>query len=128
MCIVAFAWQVLDDTPLCLISNRDEFYQRPTVALQQWEHSPIVAGEEFQSRGTMEGGTESRRWGGIKKFLKGGDQKNLARSRISLCRTCVWIDNPTKFVQLGGRILHPRLCHKIESAPLLFLCLEQGRE
>ena len=29
MCIVAIAWQVLDEMPLCLISNRDEFYQRP---------------------------------------------------------------------------------------------------
>jgi hypothetical protein len=28
MCIVAIAWQVLDEMPLCLISNRDEFYQR----------------------------------------------------------------------------------------------------
>ncbi|WP_204319230.1 NRDE family protein, partial [Escherichia coli] len=26
MCIVALAWHVLDDMPLCLISNRDEFY------------------------------------------------------------------------------------------------------
>ncbi|NAS06950.1 hypothetical protein GPS47_15555 [Acinetobacter haemolyticus] len=25
MCIVAFAWHVLEDMPLCLISNRDEF-------------------------------------------------------------------------------------------------------
>ena len=31
MCIVALAWQLLDELPLCLISNRDEFYQRPTV-------------------------------------------------------------------------------------------------
>ena len=33
MCIVAFAWQVLDDLPLCLISNRDEFYQKILTVL-----------------------------------------------------------------------------------------------
>ncbi len=43
MCIVALAWQVLTDTPLCLISNRDEFYRRPTAALAAWPDSPIVA-------------------------------------------------------------------------------------
>ncbi|EPQ1660097.1 NRDE family protein, partial [Acinetobacter baumannii] len=39
MCIVALAWHVLDDMPLCLISNRDEFYHRPTALLYQWEHT-----------------------------------------------------------------------------------------
>lgn len=33
MCIVALAWQVLPKTPLLLISNRDEFYARPTLPL-----------------------------------------------------------------------------------------------
>ena len=42
MCIVALAWQVLDRMPLCLISNRDEFYQRPTQVLNHWENSPVL--------------------------------------------------------------------------------------
>ncbi|EPT7260268.1 NRDE family protein, partial [Acinetobacter baumannii 21072] len=52
MCIVALAWHVLDDMPLCLISNRDEFYHRPTALLHQWEHTPIIAGQDLQSGGT----------------------------------------------------------------------------
>ena len=36
MCIVALAWRVLDQSSLCLISNRDEFYRRPTAALAAW--------------------------------------------------------------------------------------------
>ncbi|MDU6101922.1 MAG: NRDE family protein, partial [Acinetobacter sp.] len=42
MCIVALAWHVLDDMPLCLMSNRDEFYHRPTALLHQWQHTPII--------------------------------------------------------------------------------------
>ena len=26
MCIVALAWQVVEGLPICLLSNRDEFY------------------------------------------------------------------------------------------------------
>ena len=52
MCIVAFAWHVLDDMPLCLISNRDEFYYRPSAVLHQWEASSIIAGQDLQSGGT----------------------------------------------------------------------------
>ncbi|MDN5541380.1 MAG: NRDE family protein, partial [Acinetobacter sp.] len=55
MCIVAIAWQVLDEMPLCLISNRDEFYQRPSSHLKQWENSPIIAGQDLQSGGTWMG-------------------------------------------------------------------------
>ncbi|MDO5102329.1 MAG: NRDE family protein [Lautropia sp.] len=36
MCLVALAWQHLPGMPLCLISNRDEFYARPTAGLAPW--------------------------------------------------------------------------------------------
>ena len=52
MCIVALAWQVLDDMPLCLISNRDEFYQRPASQIHSWAQSLIIAGQDLQSGGT----------------------------------------------------------------------------
>ena len=32
MCIVAIAWQLFDELPLVLLSNRDEFLQRPTAS------------------------------------------------------------------------------------------------
>ena len=62
MCIVALAWQVLADTPLCLLSNRDEFYRRPTAALAAWSDSPIVAGQDLESGGTWMGITPAGRW------------------------------------------------------------------
>ena len=41
MCIVAIAWQLFDELPLVLLSNRDEFLQRPTESLHQWSDQPI---------------------------------------------------------------------------------------
>ncbi|MFV5490902.1 NRDE family protein [Acinetobacter sp. ASP199] len=81
MCIVALAWRVLDNTPLCLISNRDEFYQRPTAALHAWEGSPIIAGQDLQSGGTWMGVTASGRWAVITNFRDGQDQKSYPTSR-----------------------------------------------
>ncbi|WP_286833830.1 MULTISPECIES: NRDE family protein [Acinetobacter] len=81
MCIVALAWRVLDDTPLCLISNRDEFYQRPTAALHAWQNSPIIAGQDLQSGGTWMGMTAAGRWAVITNFRDGQDQKSYPTSR-----------------------------------------------
>ncbi|QIC68198.1 NRDE family protein [Acinetobacter schindleri] len=81
MCIVVLAWRVLDDTPLCLISNRDEFYQRPTAALHAWQNSPIIAGQDLQSGGTWMGVTATGRWAVITNFRDGQDQKSYPTSR-----------------------------------------------
>lgn len=55
MCIVAIAWQLFDELPLVLLSNRDEFLQRPTEPLHQWSDHPIYAGRDRQSGGTWLG-------------------------------------------------------------------------
>lgn len=55
MCIVAIAWQLFDELPLVLLSNRDEFLQRPTELLHQWEDKPVFAGRDVQSGGTWLG-------------------------------------------------------------------------
>ena len=55
MCIVAIAWQLFDELPLVLLSNRDEFLQRPTEPLHQWADKPVYAGRDKQSGGTWLG-------------------------------------------------------------------------
>ncbi|TXD96166.1 NRDE family protein [Psychrobacter frigidicola] len=55
MCIVAITWQLFDELPLVLLSNRDEFLQRPTEPLHQWLDKPIYAGRDSQSGGTWLG-------------------------------------------------------------------------
>lgn len=100
MCIVALAWQVLDDTPLCLISNRDEFYQRPTSGLKTWQNSSIIAGQDLQSCGTWMGVTESGRWAVVTNFRDGTDQKKYQTSRGQLIQRFLQSDlTPIRFAQ-----------------------------
>lgn len=55
MCIVAIAWQLFEDMPLLLLSNRDEFLARPTAPEHQWGDAPIYAGRDNKSGGTWLG-------------------------------------------------------------------------
>lgn len=100
MCIVAFAWHVLDDMPLCLISNRDEFYHRPSTPLHQWENHPIVAGQDLQSGGTWLGVTASGRWAIVTNFRNGRDQNHYETSRGKLIQDFLESDlAPIRFAQ-----------------------------
>ena len=100
MCIVAFAWHVLDDMPLCLISNRDEFYHRPSAPLHQWENRPIVAGQDLQSGGTWMGVTESGRWAIVTNFRNGRDKNQYSTSRGHLIQDFLESDlAPFRFAQ-----------------------------
>ena len=100
MCIVALAWQVLDELPLCLISNRDEFYHRPSVGLHGWENSPIVAGQDLQSGGTWMGVTAAGRWAIVTNFRNAQDKTTYSTSRGHLIQA--FLDNdltPIRFAQ-----------------------------
>lgn len=100
MCIVAIAWQVLDEMPLCLISNRDEFYQRPSSHLKQWENSPIIAGQDLQSGGTWMGITPIGRWAVLTNFRDGKDQTSYPTSRGHLIQSFLESEQiPIRFAQ-----------------------------
>ena len=100
MCIVAIAWQVLDEMPLCLISNRDEFYQRPSSHLKQWENSPIIAGQDLQSGGTWMGITPTGRWAVLTNFRDGKDQTSYPTSRGHLIQSFLESEQtPIRFAQ-----------------------------
>ncbi|WOE30526.1 MULTISPECIES: NRDE family protein [unclassified Acinetobacter] len=81
MCIVAIAWQLLDDLPLCLLSNRDEFYARPTQQLGFWHNSPVIAGQDLTSGGTWMGVTLTGRWAVITNFRDGHERAHYSTSR-----------------------------------------------
>lgn len=100
MCIVAFAWHVLNDMPLCLISNRDEFYHRPSTVLQQWRDSPIIAGQDLPSGGTWMGVTAQGRWAIVTNFRNAKDQKHYVTSRGHLIQEFLESDvKPIRFAQ-----------------------------
>ena len=93
MCIVAIAWQLFDELPLVLLSNRDEFLQRPTEPLHQWADKPIYAGRDAQSGGTWLGIHQQQqtglykqngRWAAVLNFRDGVQASNDERSRGAL--------------------------------------------
>jgi len=93
MCIVAIAWQLFDEVPLVLLSNRDEFLQRPTEPLHQWPGKPIYAGRDQQSGGTwlgihqvMHDGLyeQNGRWAAVLNFHDGVQAGADERSRGAL--------------------------------------------
>jgi uncharacterized protein with NRDE domain len=93
MCIVAIAWQLFDELPLVLLSNRDEFLQRPTERLHQWPDQPIYAGRDSQSGGTWLGVHQEQsadfhqqngRWAAVLNFRDGVQAGSNERSRGEL--------------------------------------------
>lgn len=96
MCIVAIAWQLFDELPLVLLSNRDEFLQRPTEPLHQWSDKPIYAGRDSQSGGTWLGihqelaqnqpaiYHQNGRWAAVLNFRDGVQASANERSRGEL--------------------------------------------
>ena len=93
MCIVAIAWQLFDELPLVLLSNRDEFLQRPTEPLHQWPDKPIYAGRDSQSGGTWLGihqeqhpdfHQQNGRWAAVLNFRDGVQARPDERSRGAL--------------------------------------------
>lgn len=84
MCIVALAWHVISQQPLVLLSNRDEFYQRPTSALHFWQDEHVVAGQDLQSGGTWMGVTSSGRWAVLTNIRDGTENRTYQTSRGSL--------------------------------------------
>ncbi len=64
MCLVAFAVNASKRWPLVIASNRDEFFDRPTLPLARWQsaagHS-IVSGRDARAGGTWLGMTPSGR-------------------------------------------------------------------
>ncbi len=100
MCIVALAWQGLTDTPLCLISNRDEFYRRPTAALAAWPQSPILAGQDLESGGTWMGVTQSGRWAVITNYRDANDVREYPTSRGHIIQAFLESEQtPIRFAQ-----------------------------
>lgn len=68
MCLIAFAYNVHPEHPLILISNRDEFYDRPAQKVHFWNkegETKILAGKDLEGGGTWFGVGENGKWGAV---------------------------------------------------------------
>ncbi|WP_057939575.1 NRDE family protein [Algoriphagus resistens] len=61
MCLVAFSWQSHPEFPIIISANRDEFFNRPTEKIHQWE-SGFYGGKDLRSGGTWLGFHPNGRW------------------------------------------------------------------
>jgi uncharacterized protein with NRDE domain len=64
MCLIAFAINASERWPLVIASNRDEFFDRPTLPLAHWRSAAgqhIVSGRDARAGGTWLGMTPSGR-------------------------------------------------------------------
>ena len=66
MCLAAFAINASTHWPLVIASNRDEFFDRPSLPLAQWQTSAgdtIISGRDLRAGGTWLGITPAGRIG-----------------------------------------------------------------
>ena len=84
MCLIVFAWRPNHELPLIVAANRDEFYERPTLALGRWLDAPdIVAGRDLQAGGTWLGIGAAGRFAALTNIRAPGTPTG-ARSRGEL--------------------------------------------
>lgn len=91
MCLVALAWQVHPDFPLLISANRDEFFERPTQGIHQWE-SGFYGGKDLRSGGTWLGFHPNGRWALLTNFRDFRTQRVAKISRGKLVQE--WLESP----------------------------------
>ncbi|MEN9560359.1 MAG: hypothetical protein RLZZ502_1570, partial [Pseudomonadota bacterium] len=85
MCLIAFAWRCLPAYPLCVATNRDEYYARATLPLAHWADLDIWAGRDEQAGGTWMAVDAHGRFAALTNVRGTKDQfKGQARSRGEL--------------------------------------------
>lgn len=56
MCLIVFAWKVVQGTPLFAIDNHDDYHDRPLLPAHWWpEASAVFAGKDVDHQGTWLG-------------------------------------------------------------------------
>ncbi len=72
MCLIALAHQAHPWFPLVVVSNRDEFLERPTKRLHMWQGEGIIAGKDLKQGGTWMGGSLSGRFAAVTNIRRPG--------------------------------------------------------
>ncbi len=86
MCLILFSYQPDTPTPLVLGANRDEYFERPTLAADFWQDAPhILAGRDQIAGGTWIGITETGRFAALTNIREASPTKiDNRRSRGEL--------------------------------------------
>lgn len=96
MCLIAFALNMRDDCPLLLASNRDEFWERPTLPLAEWTlpgGATVYSGRDMRAGGTWLGFSPSGRVAMLTN-VRNGEPDEAPRSRGELVTR--WLAGPAE--------------------------------
>ncbi|HVS33448.1 MAG TPA: NRDE family protein [Thermoanaerobaculia bacterium] len=89
MCLIALAHRASDDFPFVLAANRDEDYDRPTIAAGYWSDAPqILGGRDALLGGSWLAITRLGRFAAVTN-LRGSERAAQNRSRGELVREFV---------------------------------------
>lgn len=84
MCLLLFGVKASTSFPLILVANRDEFYQRPTAAMDFWQENPsILAGKDLEHSGTWFGINTKGRFAALTNYRDLSTLRQNAPSRGS---------------------------------------------
>lgn len=87
MCLVLIDWQPNQDNWINLVSNRDEFLDRPTLPLHPWKQAPnLYAGMDEQHKGTWFGFNKNNGRFAIITNVRAKDALKDGNSRGSLVK------------------------------------------
>jgi len=95
MCLIAIAFHQHPEAPLIVVSNRDEYYARPTRAMHWWNDAPVLAGRDLQAGGTWMGVTRGGRFAAITNYRnvpEGGKVPERPLSRGNLVKDFLCAD------------------------------------
>lgn len=72
MCLIVLAYRAHPRYPLVVVSNRDEFYDRPARPADFWPDQPdILAGRDLLAGGTWFGVNRAGHWAAVTNFREG---------------------------------------------------------
>jgi uncharacterized protein with NRDE domain len=87
MCLILLSYDNHPNYQLILAANRDEYYSRPTAALDIWEDYPyVLAGRDLKSGGTWLGITRTGRLAAVTNYRDPASNRPDAKSRGKLVR------------------------------------------
>ncbi|MEX2512511.1 MAG: NRDE family protein [Cyclobacteriaceae bacterium] len=85
MCLIAFNWKNHPEYKLILVANRDEYYERPTASLHQWDEG-FYAGKDLKAGGTWMGFHPGGRFAALTNFRDMENDLVQVRSRGDLVK------------------------------------------
>lgn len=72
MCLIVFSWTPDAPTPLVLLANRDEFFERPAEPMHWWrDRTDVLGGRDLRGGGTWLGVNRSGRFAALTNFRDG---------------------------------------------------------